>query len=68
MLYKLLCGMDRNKFDPLVVSLARKGPLADRIAELAVWKSRGPIVAPLRFLAGPRVIRYRGHKSRSALR
>jgi glycosyltransferase involved in cell wall biosynthesis len=36
MLYKLLCGMDRNRFDPLVVSLAHKGPLAGRIAELDI--------------------------------
>jgi Glycosyltransferase len=36
MLYKLLCGMDRNRFDPFVVSLAHQGPLAARIAELDI--------------------------------
>src|SRR5260370_37747311 len=36
MLYKLLCGMDRNRFEPLVVSLAHKRPLAGRIAELDI--------------------------------
>src|SRR5436309_10207713 len=36
MLYKLLCRMDRRRFEPLVISLSRGGELAPRIAALGI--------------------------------
>jgi glycosyltransferase involved in cell wall biosynthesis len=36
MLYKLLSELDRERFDPTVISLSTFGPLAPRIAELGI--------------------------------
>ena len=36
MLYKLLCGMNRQRFEPVVISLMNRGTLGDRIESLGV--------------------------------
>lgn len=36
MLYKLLCGMNRQRFEPIVISLMNRGTLGDRIEALGI--------------------------------
>ncbi len=58
MLYKLLAGSDRRRYDHHVVSLTRPGPMASRIEELGIAvDSLSMEGGPLAWLAGIRRLR-----------